>query len=126
MCGFRVKFESKEQFINGLKALKEIDALGKYICIGTYLPDSVNVNEIINDKKSLYVDNPSYDDDIMEFSIGTASEYIVENYKPIIGKNNICVGLSTYYDCVLNNDVYNRTVSYDEMINETLKLMNNT
>lgn len=123
MSGFRVKFKTKEEFINGLVSLNEIGALGKEICIGTYLPNSENVDKIISEKKSLYKEKPSDNDDIMEFSIGVASEYEIENYKHLIGKNNICVGLTTCYD-IEHGDVFGKNVQYKNMIKETLKLMN--
>ena len=121
--GFRVKFETKEQFISGLKELKEIGALGENIGIGTYLPNNVVVNELISGELDIYTENPSYDEDIMEFSIGESTDYMVEEYKHLLGKNNIYISLTTYYDCVLNNDVYDKTVTYENMIEETLKLI---
>jgi len=122
--GFRVKFETKEQFFNGLKLLKDIGALGEEICIGTYLPDSVNVNDVISGKLNIYTDTPCDDEDVMEFSIGIESERIIKEYKHLIGKNGVCVGFTTYYDCVKNNDVYDKIVPFDNMVEETLKLIN--
>ena len=122
--GFRVKFETKEQFFNGLKLLKDIGALGEEICIGTYLPNSVNVNDVISGKLNVYTDTPCDDDDVMEFSIGESNEYMIENYKHLLGKNNVCVALTTYYDCVKNNDVYDKIVHINNMIDETLKIIN--
>ncbi len=121
--GFRVKFETKEQFISGLKKLKEIGALGENIGIGTYLPNNIVVNKLISGELDIYTENPSYDEDIMEFSIGEPTDYMVEEYKHLLGKNNISVSLTTYYDCVLNNDVFDKTVTYENMIEETLKLI---
>ena len=121
--GFRVKFKTKEEFINGLKSLKEIGALGEEICIGTFLPNSENIDDIIGCKLDIYTDKPNDDDDIMEFSIGESTDYMKKDYKHLLGKNDICVGLTTYYDCIKNNDVYDRTVPYNNMIEETLKLI---
>ncbi len=75
--GFRVKFETEEQFFNGLKSLKDIGALGERICISTYLPDSVNVDDVITGKLKVYTDNPCDDEDVMEFSSG----FETQNFK---------------------------------------------
>lgn len=121
--GFRVKFETKEQFFNGLKSLKDIGALGEEICIGTFLPDSVNVNDVISGKLNIYTNEPCEDDDVMEFSVGIESERTIKEYKHLIGKNGVLVGLSTYFD-VKHNDVYDKIVSFNNMVEETLKLIN--
>ena len=81
------------------------------------------MKKIINGEIDIYTEKPCYDDDIMEFSIGESTDYMVKEYKHLLGKNNISVSLTTYYDCVLNNDVYDKTVTYENMIEETLKLI---
>lgn len=122
--GFRVKYNTEEQFFNGLISLKEIGALGEEIVIGTFLPDSVSVDDVISGKLSIYCENPCDDDDVMEFSIGIETENHINHYPHLSGKNGVFVGLTTYYDCVKNNDVYKTIVPFDDMISETLKLIN--
>jgi hypothetical protein len=122
--GFRVKFVTEEQFFNGLKSLKDIGALSKEICIGTSLSNSVDVDDVISGKLKVYTDSPCDDDDVMEFSIGFETDEHVKKFKHLMGKNDVCVGLTTYYDCVKNNDVYGKIVLFDNMVEETLKLIN--
>lgn len=123
--GFRVKFETKEQLVKGLQALKDIGALGTEICVGTYLPDSMSVDDLLTGRVATafgHLRIAHKDSDVMEFSIGREPKNVIEDFPHLIGKNGVCVGLTTYYD-IRNKDVYGRTVPFEDMIEETLKLI---
>ena len=123
MDSFLVKIKSEEELINGIIELNKIGALGSKICFGTYLPDSYTVNDIINNNRSIWC-KPKDDDDICAFSIGyDDNQYRNEKFPHLFGKNHILVTLVTMYD-VKKGDIPKTTMSYDKMINETLKLMN--
>lgn len=122
----RVKFKTKEQFIEGLKSLKEIGALGKDIPIGTSLSDNIPVDEAILGDIFGEGNNPFEEDeysDICEFSIDINNRpYIIREFPNLLGNNNILVSLTTKYD-VKEGDVSPIKVKYKDMITETLKLM---
>lgn len=120
---FRFRYKNKDQFINGLKSLKEIDALGTEICVGTYLPDSLKVENVLNEKYDVYVEKLEYSEDVCEISIAFDDNAgRNERFGDLYGKNHIMVSLTTVYD-VSQGDIPKRTVPYSKIIKETLKLM---
>jgi len=121
MDNFLVKIKSEEEMINGVKMLNDISALGIKISYGTYLPDSYDVSEIINKNINIWRE-PKYDEDICAFSISyDDDEYRNKEFPNLYGKNHIQISLTTKYDIKMN-DVPKVNVSYDKMINETIKL----
>lgn len=123
MDNFLVKIKSEEELINGVKMLNDIGALGTKISFGTYLPDSYNVSDIINKKMNIWCE-PVDDDDICAFSISyDDDEYRNKKFPNLYGKNHIEISLATKYDIKMG-DVPKVNVSYNEMINETIKLIN--
>ena len=123
MC-FRVKINSNVELLNGLKELRKIGALGTQIGIGTCMDESISVDSIINNNMVLYKDPPCNKKDIMEFSIYIEDrQYALKEFPHLFGKNNIYISFTTYYDCVICHDVFDRIVPYSSMIKETLKLI---
>jgi len=121
--GFRVQYKNKEDFITGLKKLREIGALGKEINFGTYLLDSYLVSDIIKEYKYLYTVGPKCEDDIVEFNIEIPRKQIIKDFKHLIGKGDILVSLTTQKN-IDDGDINNKIVLFDDMVKETLILMN--
>lgn len=125
MIGFQVRFETKQQFLEGLNNLKEIGALGECLNVGSDFDDYFTVNEdVLNGEIELFDKFPPEDiNRFIEFRIGFELNEHVKEYPHLFGKNNICVSLSTYHDCVLGKTTYDKKVPYNGMIPETLGLM---
>lgn len=122
---FRVIIESEEQLLDGLMKLNKINALGEKITIGTYIPDAEITADILNKKVKLFNSLDDEDDDVVVVGISVCIENddTIKEYPEIIGKNGVSVGLYTIED-VNEGDVFSRIVSFDDMIEETIKLIN--
>jgi len=120
---FKVKIKTEEQLIEGLLKLKEIGALGEKITVGTYIPDSDLTSDILSKNIQVFFENSNDDDNVIGISVGVETYHIIEEYPEIIGKNGVSVSLNTVYDYE-HGDIFEKTVSYEDMIEETLKLIN--
>jgi hypothetical protein len=120
---FLVKINTNDELINSIIELNKIGALGSKISYGTYLPDSYSVSDIINKKINIEV-NQKYDNSICALSISYDNdEYRNNKFPHLYGKNHILISLTTLYDIKIG-DVPKTIISYNDMINETLKLIN--
>ena len=121
---FLVNITTEEELINALIELNKLGALGSEINFGTYLPDTYTVNDII-DKKICIWSEPEYDDDICAIAIGRdINEYRNKTYPNLYGKKYMHVSLVTLYDKRMG-DIPKIINPYNEIIPETLKLINN-
>lgn len=122
--GFEVIINSREELIKGLKALKEIGALGSSICFGTYMPDSCPVEDLFDENDNTWVEpKDRCRDDVHSFCIGYDKDEDRNDIFPTLyGRNHVIVSFSTVYDFE-EGDVYGNTVLFDDMISETLKLL---
>ena len=115
--GFNIKINSKEDFINTLKKLKELNVLGEEIFEGTYLPDSYLVSDVIDEKVSLYSSTTEYDDDVVEIAVSKPRKQILRDFNHLIGDDNIMVSLTTVEN-IEDGDVENKDISFDEIDTE--------
>lgn len=114
-----INISSSKEMINILKALNKIGALGSKIVHGTYFPDSYSVDDIL----CLKFDPYKYFKDIAAISvIYDNRKQQNEKFSQLYGKNHIQVSLTTFYD-IECGDIPSKIVLYENMIEETLKLM---
>ena len=123
MYPFTIKVSSENELIEALKNLKNINALGQSIIIGTYVPNNYDVNSIINSKYQGKKCNYFKEFDIFGISVGTPSKCEIEDYPQTLGKNNVSISLCTNDD-IDNGDYYKKIVSVYDLIDETTNFIN--
>lgn len=80
--GFHVRFKSKEEYLEVFKKLQDNGYLGEEIVVGTYMPDSIDIEDakeltVIDKRKHRYNPSGGYYENIKKLPFVDKNDYII-------------------------------------------------